>query len=384
MHATRMKTYTALTLFAMIFALASCENKEASNLEDLKSERDSLKTVRETADHRIGELDSLIAELDSTADRILITTFATNPGEFRHYFEVYGNVESDKTATLMADNPGMVREVLVSEGDNVKRGQLLVRLDAEVYDRNLAELQTSLDLAKTLYEKQKRLWDQKIGSEVQFLEAKNRKEGLQNSIATLQQQKGKSDIRAPFDGIADKIFLKMGEMAGMQTPVARVVNLDQLYINADVSERYMGQLKEGDQASVIINRNDTIASKISRIGNYINPNNRSFEVRVDIEGEVGLIKPNSLVVLKLNDYRQDSTVTVPSSLIMQDGSGRNYIYVVGKDHNQRDIAKKVQIKSGMSYQGKTVIAEGITGKERIIDKGSRSVRDGDLVEEVNI
>ncbi len=376
-------TFTAGVLLMLIFAMASCENKEVGTLEELRMERDSLKTVRETADHRISTLDSLIAELDSTAERILITTFATDTNTFRHFFEVYGNVESDRTANLIADNPGMVRQIHVSEGQDVKRGQLLVSLDAEVFDRNLAELQTSLELATTLFEKQKRLWDQNIGSEVQFLEAKNRKEGLENSIATLQEQKGRSNIRAPFDGVVDKIFLKLGEMAGMQTPVARVVNLDEMYINADVSERYLGKIKQGDKVQIIVNRNDTIDSEISRTGNYINANNRSFEVRISISDKVQSIKPNSLVVVKINDHTQDDAITVPSSLIMQDGQGRDYIFVVQKDHNQREVAKKRLIKSGMSYQGKTVIAEGVNGNERIIDKGSRSVRDGDLVQEMN-
>lgn len=377
-------TITAGAILMLVFAMASCENQAGADLEGLKNERDSLKTVRESADMRISELDSLIAEMDSTVERMLITTYATDTNTFRHYFEVYGNVESDRTANLIADNPGMVRQILVNEGQDVKKGQLLVRLDAEVFDRNLAELQTSLELAKTLFEKQKRLWDQNIGSEVQFLEAKNRKEGLENSIATLQEQKDRSDIRAPFDGVVDKIFLKLGEMAGMQTPVARVMNLDDLYINADVSERYLGKLKNGDEVKVIINQNDTIDSEISRVGNFINPNNRSFEIRIDVAEKMQSIKPNSLAVVKINDYSQQDAITVPSSLIMQDGKGRDYIFVVEKDHNQRDVAKKILIKSGMSYQGKTVIAEGITGQERIIDKGSRSVRDGDLVEEVNI
>lgn len=364
-------------------AIVSCEQKPDTKLESLVAQRDSLKTVRHELDTKIIELDEQIQELDSTIVNKQVTTYKADTTSFKHYFDVYGNVQSDKTATLVAENPGNVTEILVEEGQEVRKGQVLVRLDDDLYNSNLQELRTSLDLATTLFNKQKRLWEQNVGSEVQYLEAKNRKESLENSVATLEEQKSKARIVAPFAGIVDKIFPKLGEMAGMQMPIARIVNLDQLYITSDVSERYINTLKVGDEVALILN-NDTLSSKITRVGTFINPINRSFEIRVAVGDDVKGIRPNSLVSMKINDMTMKSAITLPSSIIMQDGRGDDYVFVVRKDDKNKDIAVKIQIKTGASYEGKTVVLEGLSAGSLVIDKGARSVRDGDRVDTTTI
>lgn len=370
-----------LTLSVIAIALMSaCSSNTDGGLEKLIAERDSLKTVQKEIQARIVEVESLISEMDSTGEKSLVTTYQPAKGVFSHYFEVYGNVQSDQAATLYPENPGLVQKILVTEGQNVSKGQALVQLDAELVERNINELTTSLDLANTLYEKQKRLWDQNIGSEVQYLEAKNRKESLENSIATLREQSGKSTIRAPFAGVVDKIFPKVGEMASGQAPVVRMVNNDQMYITADVSERYVGKIKEGDRVWAVVNRRDTIQTKIGRVGTFINPNNRTFEIRVEIEEKVAGMIPNSLVVLKINDFTANDAIAIPSSLIMQDGNGLDYVFVAEKNGNDSFQASKRKIKSGMRYMGQTLVIEGLDTNEAIIDKGSRSVREGDDVE----
>jgi len=248
----------------------------------------------------------------------------------------------------------------------------------------MAEVRTQLDLAETLYEKQKRLWDQNIGSEVQFLEAKNRKESLENSIATLREQRQKSSVVAPFDGVVDKVFPKVGELVGMSVPVVRLVNIDELYVNADVSERYMGDIAKGDSVWMIVNRNDTIKSAISRVGDYINPANRSFEIRVDIAEKVAVLRPNSLVILKVNDYTEEGAIVIPSSVIMQDGAGKDYVFALQRDEHSDLVARKTPIKTGLSHLGKTVVKEGVKEGDELIDKGSRKVRDGDKVKKTTV
>jgi len=364
--------------------ISSCDQQPEGTLDEYTAKRDSLRMERDKIEAEIVRVTEKIAELDTSAERKLVTVYTPFREVFRHYFEVHGNVETDRAATLYAENPGLIESINVREGQRVKKGHVLARLNAEMTARNIEELRTSLELATTLFEKQKRLWDQNIGSEVQYLEAKNRKESLENSIATLQEQAGKSTIRAPFDGVVDKIFPKVGEMATMQSPVARMVNLENLYITADISERYVGSVKEGDRVEAIVNRRDTIETKVTRVGTFVNPNNRTFEIRIDLEKTIEGLMPNSLVVLRINDYTEKDAISIPSSLIMQDGSGKDYVYTVDTRENLGEVAKKQPIVTGMRYLGKTLVSEGIDEDLPIVDKGSRSVRDGDRIEKVNI
>jgi RND family efflux transporter MFP subunit len=384
MRSIRQTAVKIFSLGLIAIVAAACGGAPQGDLQKLKSERDSLKVLRGELDDRILVLEREIAEKDSTTEDKLVTGIEIGKDTFKHFFEVYGNVQSDKSATIYAENSGVIKSIAVKEGQTVKRGQTLVLQDVELIDRNMAEIRTQLNLAETLYEKQKRLWEQNIGSEVQYLEAKNRKESLENSLATLSEQRQKSAVVAPFDGVVDKIFPKVGELVGMAVPVVRLVNTDELYVNADISERYIGDIAKGDSVWIIVNRNDTIKSAISRVGDYINPANRSFEIRVDIGEKVAVLRPNSLVILKVNDYTEESAIVVPSSVIMQDGEGNDYVFTLQNDENSDLVARKTQIKTGPSHLGKTVVKEGITEGDELIDKGSRTVRDGDKVKKTTV
>ena len=376
-----MKLFS-LGLIAVL--VAACGGAPEGDLQNLKAERDSLKIVRTELDDWLSDLDRQIAEKDSTIEDKIVTGIKVGKDVFRHYFEVYGNVQSDKSAIIYAENSGVVQSINVNEGQSVKKGQVLVTQDVEMIARNMTEIRTQLDLAEILYEKQKRLWDQNIGSEVQFLEAENRKESLENSMATLKEQRQKSSVTAPFDGVVDKIFPKVGELVGMSVPLVRLVNIDELYINADISERYIGDLSKGNSVWVIVNRKDTIKSTISRLGDYINPSNRSFEMRVEIDEIVDVLRPNSLVVLRINDHTEENAIVIPSSVIMQDGAGENYVFTIQTDEYNDLIARKTPIKTGLSYLGKTVVKKGISDGDDLIDKGSRKVRDGDKVKKITV
>ena len=367
----------AIALVAMV-SIVSCKQEEQSELSELVSKRDSIRTVREQLEDEILRLDARIQDLDTTLSYKMVTVLNADTSLYKHYFDVYGNVKSDNTASLFAENGGNITAIPVKEGQQVKKGQILMRIDDGVFERNLQELQTSLDLATILYDKQKRLWDQNIGSEVEYLEAKNRKESTENSIATLKEQRSRSSIVAPFDGVVDKIYQNVGEMATMQQPVIRVVNLNDLYITSDVSERYINSLKVGDEVMLSFN-GDSLVSRITRIGTFINPTNRSFEVQVDLLDKMDGVRPNSLVSMKINDLVKEGAVVLPSSIIMQDGKGQDYVFVIGKDDSDYPIAIKTVVTAGSSYEGKTVILEGVKKGDRVIDKGSRSVRGTDRV-----
>lgn len=381
------RIFSALFAAAAAVLIAACGNTAPGNntaLDDLIAERDSLKDLRNQVEARISTIEEEIAALDTTRENILITTYAPQIGTFRHYFEVYGNAESDGAVSLYPEMPGLIQQIYVREGEEVRKGQVLIKLDAELVQRNINELQTSLELATTLYNKQKKLWEQNVGSEVQYLEAKNRKESLESSIATLKEQLSKASIRAPYDGVIDKIWPKVGEMANSQMPAVRLVNLDKVYITAEISERYIGKVKAGDPVVVVINRADTVLTEISRVGSFINQANRTFEIRLDVGSGLPNLKPNSLVMLKINDFTADSTLAIPSSLIMQDGDGQDYVFVVEQSAQGRKVARKRQISAGIRYMGSTLVLGGIEADKPIIDKGSRSVRDGDFVEIIQI
>lgn len=379
--------YTAFKIFSLgliAVLVVACESRPGGDLQNLKSELDSLKLVRSGVEKQILAVEERIDLMDTTIEHALVTSYETDQGTFKHYFEVYGNAETDKSATLYPEASGLIMSIKVEEGQQVSKGTVILTIDTDMIERNISEVETSLDLATTLFEKQKKLWDQNIGSEVQYLEAKNRKESMENSLATLREQRRKSTVRAPFSGVVDKIFPKVGEMAGMQMPVARLVSLEGLYITADVTERYVNDIVAGDSIWALINRTDTLHGVIGRIGKYINPNNRTFEIKVKLDTEGTGLRPNSLVALKINDYTEEGAITIPSSLIMQDGKGANYVYVISKDEHERSIASKRAVKTKMSYEGKTMVSEGLKNGEQLIDKGSRSVRDGDLIEVITI
>lgn len=367
---------------AMALTAVSCNRAPQSDLETLIARRDSIQQIRGKLEDEIIKLDAMIQSIDTTLRYKKVTVLEADTSLFKHYFDIYGNVKSDNTASIYAENPGNITAIQVKEGQQVKKGQVLVRIDDAIFSRNLAELQTNLDLATTLYEKQQRLWNQNIGSELEFLEAKNRKESLENSIATLKEQRNKTSIVAPYDGVVDKIFQNVGEMASGQVPVLRIVNLSDLYITADVSERYINSLHEGDEV-VMSFGGDTVVSKISRIGSFVNPANRSFEIQVDLNGELKGLRPNSLVSLKINDLTKEGAIVLPSSIIMQDGKGQDYVYVVEEDETGYPSAVKRIVETGSSYKGKTVINQGVSRGDVLINEGARSVRDSEKINIAN-
>ena len=260
---------------------------ENSPLSQLKSQRDSLIIVYDKTGEQISLLEQRIAELDTTTQtrRMLVSTQKIERQKFEHFFEVHGVVEAKKNATINAKVPGAIKQILVNEGQHVKKGQFLILLDTEVIKRNIEEVETSYDLAKMVYERQENLWKQQIGSEMQYLEAKNRKKGLQQKLNTMQAQLKKSVITAPFAGTIDEIFPTVGEMAAPQLPLLRLINLENAYIVSDISEYYVSKVKTGNYARVNFSSLDNtwVDAKVSRVGQYINPNNRTFKVRIELE-----------------------------------------------------------------------------------------------------
>ncbi|MBN7810977.1 efflux RND transporter periplasmic adaptor subunit [Algoriphagus sp. H41] len=368
-----MKPILKFLPFVVIAALSvSCAQEEGvdamkTKLADLKDQANSLNAEIKTLEAEISKQDPDFAKANKKS--ILITTAAARKGEFTHFVEVTGSVLSKKNVNISAETAGRILEVPVVEGMRVSKGQVLARIDAESIERNIEEMQSQLDLATTIYQKQAKLWDQKIGTEIQYLEAKTRKEGLEKSLAAMKTQLDKALVKAPFNGTVESVDVRIGELVQPGMPMFQFVGESDLFIQADVSESFVGVLSKGDSVEVEFpSINKSIKTRVSAVGGIINPNNRTFKVEVFLPNLVE-VKPNMISILKINDYQSKESVIVPAHLILADNKG-DYVFVV-----ENGTAQKKYVTRGLTFEDETEIKEGLNGTETIVDKGFREVGD---------
>ena len=367
--------YLSLGFFLLATACGGDQDELSEKKAQLQEYRAEAKELRT----KITSLEEEIAAQDSTFGRrdkaTLVTTLPVITKNFEHFLEVRGSVESEQNVTMSAEAPGIVEQIRVQEGDRVRKGQVMVSQDSETIRRNIEELKTSLDLATTVYERQKNLWDQKIGTEIQFLQAKNNKESLERRIASAQSQLSSYIIRAPFAGSVDNIIVKEGEMAQPGLPLLRLVSLQDMHIEADVSEAYLGKFAVGDSVQVTFPSLDkAVTSTISAVGQVIDENNRTFSIEVKLPRREDMLRPNLLAVVKIKDFEQQEAIVVPTNLILNDNQG-DFVYVVQKNDGL-PIATKKPVERGLSYQGETLIESGLTAGDRLVNEGFRSVAEG--------
>jgi len=368
-------------LIAPLAFIAACSQPAVEgDLQTLTAQRDSIKTVVDGLNAQITDLDAAIAALDTTASYDAVTAFEVNPDLFYHYFEVFGTVEADKSINLFPLNSGKVERIHVKAGQKVSQGQLLVSLDTDLMESSLKELETALALAQTVFNKQQKLWiDEQIGSEIQYLQAKNNYDALVQKLQTLKEQMAMSEVRAPFAGTIDEVFAKVGELAAPQMPAVRLVNTSGVYVKADVPESYANRVKVGTPANVAFTSMDfEVAAEVLQVGQFIQAGNRTFSINVSLPADPGSVKPNQMVHVALQDYRNDAALAVPSSLIQQDVEGNDFVFVLQNKGAYSEVAK-VFVKTGLSYEGRTEIKSGIEAGAQLVDKGSRSVRTGQRV-----
>ncbi|MCU0401266.1 MAG: efflux RND transporter periplasmic adaptor subunit [Algoriphagus sp.] len=366
-----MKPIKLLPLLALSIVVASCAtdglDAKKAELESLKSQLSQINTQIKALEEEITKEDPEFAAANKKS--LLITTAAAKKGEFTHYVEVTGSVLSKKNVSISSETVGRILNVPAIEGMRVNKGQVLATIDAESIQRNIEELENNLSLARTVFEKQERLWNQKIGTEIQYLEAKSRKEGLEKSLASLKTQLSKAVVRAPFNGTVETVRVRLGELVQPGTPMFQFVGESDLFIEADISESYVGVLSKGDSVEVSFpSIKKTMKTKVSAIGSIINPNNRTFKVEVFLPN-IPEVKPNMISVLKIQDYKNQTSVIVPTHLILADNRG-DYLFTV-----ENGIAKKKYIKRGYTFADETEVVEGLTGSETLVDKGFREVGD---------
>jgi len=376
--------YFILALTAALLA-ASCGSNGTGNaqLDSLIAKRDSLKNVQSNLAKELATIEEQIAQLDTGIKAPAVAVMPVMRQGFKSYFQVQGYVTTDAQAKIYPNlmGQGIIRKIYVREGERVSAGQKLAQIDDAMSRQMLGQLEVNLSVETENYNRLKKLWDQKIGSEMQVLQARRGKENFEEQIKQLREQIAQFVITAPISGTVDKIYSKEGEAAAIGTPipVMTIINPGNNYMLADISESYIGIIQQGQQAEVIIPNLDTISTKISLIGNTIKTANRTFEVRMDLPAGNSNLKPNLVGSVRFADYSADSTVVLPSSLIMKDAEERSFVFI-----NDNMKAKKVIVTTGKSYEGQTEILNGLTGGESIISKGARKLVDGQEIRIANI
>ena len=352
--------------------LAAIQTKKAEVVKSMNTLKQELESLNE-----------VIGQLDNEQKFLLVTSIETKVAPYDHFVRFQGTLETDKNIVMYPEIPGLLKSINVVEGQSIKKGDVLAVISDSGLVDQLQQLEIQLALAKTTYERQNRLWEQKIGSEMQFLQAKTQYLSLEKSIAQMKDQVAKTTIKAPFDGIVDHLLADVGSsLAPGMTPVVRVINLDEMKVSAEIPEIHLTNIKKAAKVAVNIPvLNKTLPAQINAVGNFINPNNRSFRVEIGLENSSGDLKPNMTVLLNINDYQNEAAILVPSKNILEDQAGAKYVYTLEAVPGQEDMYKAIKtfVKTGKNSDNKTEILEGLSAGDLLVEDGIRLVKDQQLV-----
>lgn len=378
-----MKNIHTIAAAAIVSSIivSACGGGEAKDLAGKKKQLSEAKTQLKELQTKVAALEKEIAKLDTSfhaEQKIkLVKADTLAPSEFKHFIEVQGTVDADENVLAINQLPGIVTAIFVKPGDRVTKGQVLATTDGSAYERGIEALQTGLDLATTAYEKQKRLWEQNIGSEIQYLQAKTQKETLEKQLKAQVAQLEMTKVKSPINGTVDEVRLKLGDMAApsQAMPGIRIINTSKLTLKAKLSDAYIGRVRQGDIVSVFFpDLNKTVDSKITYAGQVVNPTGRTFNVEAKLLNDKGEYAANMLAKLLINDEVLKNVMVVPTNIVQRSAEG---IYVlVAENENGKTIAKKRSVKTGSEYNGQTVITEGLKPGDRIITFGYSELVDG--------
>lgn len=366
--------------------LISCGNSEnksikevidSNDLAQIKSKKLELSEQQREINTQIDLLDAAIIKLDPERNIPLVTTKMVADTTFRHFTEVQGDVATKENILIYPEFSGLLRQVYVKEGQKVNKGAILARIDDGGLSSQLAQIEAQATLAKTTFERQKRLWEQNIGSEIQYLEAKTNYEAAQNSVNQIKTQVGKTVVRAPFTGVIDQVISDQGVVVNPgQNALFRLVNLDNMYVQASVPENYLGKIKKGTAVVVEIAAiGQEFEGVVRQVGNFINPDNRSFQIEVALPNKEGQIKPNLIATVRLNDYTSENAIIVPENTVQQNSQGQTLVYIFEKESDSTGVAKRVMVETGYNYREDIEILSGLKPGDLIIVEGGRNLRD---------
>lgn len=380
-----MKNLLLASTLLLLVACGTAPTTDGELPEDLTSLKALLNTKKQeqrTLNQSIEEIESRIAKLDTNirVSRRLVTTMPVEKKDFKHYVTIQGNVESDDIVYASSETGGRILDLTVDEGHYVKKGALIAKIDLEAINKQIAEVEKSLELAQDVFERQSRLWEQKIGSEMQYLQAKNNKERLEKSLETLEFQLTKGNVYAPIAGAVDMVLLKEGELAGPGAPIVQILNTYNLKVVADAPEDLLTAIKRGDEVEIYFPALDqSQTARVTLLGRKIDPSNRTFKIEMNLNNRSGIYKPNLLAEIKVNDFTEEDVVVIPIELVQQEVGGKDFV-LVSETENGEKLARKVYVETGESDEEEIIINSGLTTEDKLILKGARSTSPNELIE----
>jgi RND family efflux transporter MFP subunit len=376
------KMVNKITLFiAISFFAISCGNKENNQtIDQLIAAKNSkeLQAKKTQIQADLAKIEAALATLNVKKEEALVSVMTIKDTLFNHYLDIQGSVNTKENMLIQPEIPGTLIALNVKAGQRVSKGQVLGRVDDGGSSQQVASLETQYQLAKTTFERQKNLWNQKIGSEIQYLQAQTQMFSLQRSVAQAKAMLAKTVIRAPFSGTIDEVFVERGQVvaAGPQG-LMRIVNLNNMYVSTSVPESYIGKLKVGTEVDVFLTSlNKNYKGKVRQVANFINPNNRSFGIEVSIPNPENLLRPNQVAKLKVIDYVAKNAIVVPTSVIQEDGKGNKYVYVASDVKANTATAKQVIVTLGKSSDNVTEIVSGLSVDDVIVTEGVNTISEG--------
>ncbi|MGB3547828.1 MAG: efflux RND transporter periplasmic adaptor subunit [Saprospiraceae bacterium] len=381
------KQLTFLGLFLCLF-LAGCGGpaEDTGDIPETVAGKQEVLQARKAElrelEHRIKELETALAEQDPSfaPNRSLVVTEAVKKSSFTNFVSLQATVAADEEAAASAETSGRILRLNVKEGDLVRRGQTIATIDVEGAETQLAELETQIGLARTVYERQKGLWDQNIGSEIQFLQAKNSLERLQEARKSIQVQLNKRTVTAPISGAVDRVVSRAGELAMPGAPIVQILSTNDLKIVADVPDTYLSIVKKGDKVRVRIDAlNEEFTAPVSLVGRTVDQANRTFKLEVDVPRDmVKRLKPNLLAEVEVKEFDRDSVIVIPQELVQREVSGRRFVFLA-EEGAEGLKAKKIFVTVSENYNNQALIAEGLSPGDRLITTGARGLVDNQLI-----
>lgn len=373
-----------------VILIISCGPKNSKSTEEILATNDytliqkrkgEIKSQINDLKFELNRLDNVLGKIDTDKKLFLVSAIKLKHKNFNHYLNFQGSLDTDQNVVIYPELPGLLKNIYVKQGDKVKKGQIIAKISDNGLSDQLEQLKLQRNLAKTTFERQKKLWDQKIGSEIQYLQAETNFKSLEKKISQMRDQEGKTRILAPFDGTIDDVIADIGSnLAPGLTPIFRIINIEQMKVSAEIPEIHIPYIKQNKNVKIYIPILDKqILGKISSVGNFINPNNRSFSIEIKLLNQSNELKPNMTVSLEINDYQNKSAILIPSKDILEDEEGNFYVYKLIIDSNENYKSNKVMIQKGKSYNNMTEIKSGLKENDLIINDGLRQVEDGQIV-----
>jgi RND family efflux transporter MFP subunit len=378
-----------IIISSLIFSCQS-ENKsvieviESNNIDLIKLKREEINNKQQKIYKELNLIDLKLDELENNSKYPIVSTTKIIEQKFNHYVELQGDVKSDKVISIYPEFSGMINEIFIKSGENVDEGQILATIDDGGLKQQLSQLQITYNLAKTTYERQERLWNQKIGSEIKYLESKSMFEAQSEAIEQLNKQLSKTVIRAPFSGTVDNVIVKKGEVVYPgRSNLMLLVNMQEMYVESKVPENYINSItKDKDviiEAPVL---NMILKSKISLVANYINPLNRTYRIEAKIPDNDYKIKPNLNVKIRVNDYTNENAILILLNHINIDSNNDEYVYKIIKKDG-KNYASKTIVETGRNNGDFIEVLKGVNISDEIVSEGARKITNNSEVKIIN-